>query len=95
MKQHIVRIGVGLAITLFFVVHAAELYPTRDELKLWNQTLRAYRAPQWNQVELSLLNVQRMNPACGLYQVYADRVVDKRRNPPPPGWDGVTAFDEK
>jgi adenylate cyclase len=30
MKQHIVRIGIGLAITLFFTLHAAELYPTRD-----------------------------------------------------------------
>src|SRR3954462_9200275 len=27
MKQHIARIGIGLAITLFFVLHAAELYP--------------------------------------------------------------------
>src|SRR4051812_27483633 len=27
MKQHIVRIGIGLAITLFFVLHAAEMYP--------------------------------------------------------------------
>jgi adenylate cyclase len=68
---------------------------TLDELKLWNQTLRAYRAQQWDQVEVSLLNLQRMNPSCGLYQVYSDRVSEKRRNPPPPGWDGVTAFDEK
>jgi adenylate cyclase len=68
---------------------------TLDELKLWNQTLRAYRTQQWDQVEVSLLNLQRMNPTCGLYQVYSDRVSEKRRNPPPPGWDGVTAFDEK
>ena len=36
-----------------------------------------------------------MNPACGLYRVYAANVADKRRNPPPPDWDGVTVFDEK
>ncbi len=66
-----------------------------DELKVWNQTLRAYRTQQWDQVEVSLLNLQRMNPECGLYQVYVDKVSDKRRNPPPPGWDGVTAYDEK
>jgi hypothetical protein len=36
-----------------------------------------------------------MNPSCGLYQLYSDRVSEKRRNPPPPAWDGVTAFDEK
>jgi len=66
-----------------------------DELKIWSQALRAYRAQQWDQVEVSLLNLQRMSPDCGLYQVYAERVAEKRRQPPAPGWDGVTAFDEK
>jgi adenylate cyclase len=66
-----------------------------DEMKLWNQTLRLYRAQQWDQVEVGLLNLQRMNPGCGLYKVYADRVAQMRRAPPPPDWDGVTVFDEK
>jgi adenylate cyclase len=66
-----------------------------EELKIWNQTLRAYRTQQWDQVEVSLLNLQRMNPQCGLYQVYVDKVAEKRRNPPPSNWDGVTVFDEK
>ena len=68
----------------------------QDELKLWNQTLRAYRAQQWDQAEVNLLNLQRMNPDCELYQLYAERVAE---NPPQaaaaPDWDGVTAFDEK
>jgi adenylate cyclase len=68
---------------------------TYDELKLWNQALRFYRAQQWDQVEVSLLNLQRMNPACGLYQFYSERAAQMRRDPPPSGWDGVTAFDEK
>jgi adenylate cyclase len=66
-----------------------------DELKLWNQALRAYRAQQWDQVEVGLLNLQRMNPECGLYQVYVEKVAEKRRDPPPPDWDGVSVFDEK
>jgi adenylate cyclase len=67
-----------------------------DEIKLWNQTLRAYRAQQWDQVEVNLLNLQRMNPACELYsRVYAERVAEFRRTSPPAGWEGVTAFDEK
>jgi len=67
----------------------------REELKIWNQTLRAYRTQQWDQVEVGLLNLQRMSPECGLYRVYADKVADKRRQPPPPDWGGVTVFDEK
>jgi len=66
-----------------------------EEVKLWHQTLRAYRAQQWDQVEVSLLNLQRMNPACELYALYGDRVTQLRRNAPPAGWAGVTAFDEK
>lgn len=66
-----------------------------DELKVWNQTLRAYRTQQWDQAEVGLLNLQRMSPECALYQVYAEKVADKRRNPPPSDWDGVTVYDEK
>jgi len=66
-----------------------------EELRLWNQTLRAYRGRQWDQVEVSLLNLQRMNPECELYRVYANLVTDKRRLAPPQDWDGVTAFAEK
>jgi len=68
---------------------------TLDELKIWNQALRAYRAQQWDQVEVQLLNLQRMNPACGLYRAYADKVAQLRREPPPAGWDGVTVFEDK
>ncbi len=66
-----------------------------EELKLWGQTLKAYRARQWDQVELNLLNLQRMNAECYLYKHYSEEVAKHRRNPPPADWDGVTAFDEK
>ncbi len=66
-----------------------------EELKLWNQTLRDYRAQQWDRVEVNIMNLQRMYPGRGLYALYADRVAGFRRSPPPAGWDGVTAFDEK
>jgi len=66
-----------------------------DELKLWHQTIRSYRSRQWDQVEVNLLNLQRMNPGCALYELYAKEVTVKRRNPPPAEWAGVTVFDEK
>ena len=67
----------------------------QEELKLWNQALRAYRAQAWDQVEVTLLNLQRMNPECALYALYAERAAEMRRRPPPAGWEGVTVFDEK
>jgi adenylate cyclase len=67
----------------------------RRELEMWNSTLRAYRTRQWDDAETGLVSLARMNPTCGLYRAYAAIVADRRRNPPPPEWDGVTAFDEK
>jgi len=66
-----------------------------DELKLWHQTIRLYRSRQWDQVEVNLLNLHRMNPGCALYELYAKEAAGKRRTPPLAEWDGVTVFDEK
>lgn len=65
-----------------------------NALKLWQQTLRAYRSQEWDQVELQLMNLQRMNPH-PLYQLYTERVAHYRLNPPGDGWDGVTTFETK
>jgi adenylate cyclase len=67
----------------------------REELRVWNQTLRDYRAQQWDRADVSLLNLQRQYPGRELYGLYAQRVAGFRRAPPPAGWDGVTVFDEK
>ncbi len=67
----------------------------RAELGLWDETLCAWRARQWEQVEANLQELQRMNPDCELYRVYEGRTAAFRRNPPPQDWGGVTAFDEK
>jgi len=68
---------------------------TLDELKLWNQCLKHYRAQDWDQAELALLNLQRMNPECELYGAYTEFVAEHRKNPPGPGWDGVRKFETK
>ena len=67
----------------------------REELHLWSQTLRAYRAAQWDQADVNLLNLQRANPQSTLYKAFSDIVTDRRRNPPSADWDGVTVFSEK
>jgi adenylate cyclase len=75
---------------------AAVLAPERqEELRLWAQTLRAYRAAQWDQADVNLINLQRAHPNCRLYRAFSGIVADKRRNPPSADWDGITAFAEK
>jgi adenylate cyclase len=67
----------------------------KGELPLWEEALRAYRAQEWTVAEAAVLNLQRRNPGCGLYGAFLKKIQEKRLNPPPPDWDGVTAFDEK
>jgi len=65
------------------------------ELRLWEKALGDYRARRWDEAEMILRELHRMRPGEGLYALYVQRVEEKRREPPPPDWDGVTAFDEK
>jgi adenylate cyclase len=66
-----------------------------EELKLWHQCLKHYRAQDWDYAEVALLNLRRMDPSCALYGQFAERTAHLRRHPPAPGWDGVTAFQSK
>jgi adenylate cyclase len=67
----------------------------QDELSLWHQTLKQYRAQEWDIAELQLLNLQRMYPDTKLYAAFLERIARLRKNPPGPGWDGSWAFETK
>jgi adenylate cyclase len=65
------------------------------ELKTWGGFLKAYRGQNWDQADVQLLNLTRMNPKKYLYQLYADRVASMRLMPFDPSWDGATTFETK
>lgn len=67
----------------------------QEELRLWQQTLRAFRAADWDAADVGLYNLQRLAPDDGLYACYAARVAHYRTRPPGDGWDGVTTFETK
>src|SRR5262249_8928286 len=67
----------------------------QDELSLWQQALRLYRAQEWDMAELQLLNLQRRHPGRRLYAIFLERITQLRVASPGPGWDGATAFDIK
>lgn len=66
-----------------------------EEMKLFHQVLKLYRKQDWEQAELQLFNLQKMSPQAKLYQVYAERVMYFRNNPPGEDWDGVFVFKTK
>ncbi|MBE7367413.1 CHASE2 domain-containing protein [Ramlibacter pallidus] len=68
---------------------------TIEELRTWGAFLKAYRAQDWDQCDLQLLNLQRMGAKKYLYELYSERVASMRLLPFDPGWDGATNFETK
>ena len=65
------------------------------ELKTWGSALKAYRMQDWDQCDVQILNLQRMNAKKYLYQLYTERVASMRLLPFDPEWDGATNFQTK
>jgi adenylate cyclase len=59
--------------------------------------LVAYRAAEWDAADRALAQLQAAGGAglAGLCAVYAGRIAEFRKNPPPAGWDGVYVAETK
>nr|WP_295784200.1 adenylate/guanylate cyclase domain-containing protein [Rhodoferax sp.] len=68
---------------------------TSTELKTWVSFVKAYRAQNWDQADVLMLNLMRMNAKKFLYQMYSERVGSMRLLPFDPEWDGATNFETK
>jgi adenylate cyclase len=89
--------GKEQAVTIYWPVGTADglAKEQTDELKTWAMLLKAYRNQDWDQCDVQMLNMQRLNAKKFLYQVYSDRVASMRQLPIDPSWDGATNFDSK
>ena len=89
--------GKEQAVAIFWPVAPANRIgaETESELKAWATFLRAYRAQDWDQCDLLMLNLLRMNAKKYLYHLYSDRVASMRLLPFDLEWDGATNFETK
>lgn len=89
--------GKELAVAIFWpMAPAGQLSEASStELKTWVSFVRAYRAQNWDQADVLLINLMRMNANKFLYQLYAERVASMRLLPFDPEWDGATNFVTK
>jgi adenylate cyclase len=89
--------GKEQAVGIFYPVAAAGgLEKGRaEELRTWAGFLKAYRAQDWDQADLHMLNLQRLGAKKYLYDLYAERVASMRLLPFDPSWDGATNFETK
>ena len=89
--------GKDQAVTIFWPLADLSHIDTEKaaELKLWELALKAYRAQDWDQCDVQLLNLQRLNAKKYLYYLYSERVGSMRLLPFDPEWDGTTNFQTK
>lgn len=66
-----------------------------NELALYREALKLYRAQNWDLAEVQFLNLQKAHPERYLYKVYAERIEYFRAEPPGDDWDGVFTFKTK
>ena len=89
--------GKDQAVAIFFPLGALQQLEKAqvDEMKTWAALVKAYRAQDWDQCDLMLLNLQRVNAKKYLYELYSERVASMRLLPFDPAWDGATNFETK
>jgi adenylate cyclase len=89
--------GKEQAVAIFWPAGPADRLPADavSELKIWGTFIKAYRNQDWDQADVTLLNLSRMNPKKYLYQLYGERVASMRVLPFDPEWDGATNFETK
>lgn len=89
--------GKEQAVGIFYPVGPASELPREkaEELRTWAAFLKAYRAQDWDQCDLQLLNLHRLDAKKYLYELYSERVASMRLLPFDPTWDGATNFETK
>lgn len=88
--------GKDTPVTIYEPIGLADNVPkqTQDELKLYREALKLYRAKNWDLSEIQFVNLQKMSPL-EIYNIYMQRIKQFRRIPPSYNWDGVYTYKTK
>ena len=66
-----------------------------SELTSYKQALRSFRSQNWDKAEIDFFNLSQSNPERKIYQIYLDRIMHFRAEPPGEDWDGVFIHTSK
>ncbi|MCK4704064.1 MAG: adenylate/guanylate cyclase domain-containing protein, partial [Gammaproteobacteria bacterium] len=64
----------------------------RQDLKRYKHALKFYRAQHWDDAEREFFALSSVDKDRKIYQIYLDRIMQYRENPPPADWDGSFTF---
>lgn len=60
----------------------------RKDLKRFHLGIKHYRARHWDEAEREIFTLSSLDKDRRIYQIYLDRIMKYRENPPPDDWDG-------
>ena len=67
----------------------------RQDLKRYNTALKFYRAKYWDEAEREFFALSSLDKDRKIYQIYLDRIMAYRVNPPADDWDGSFTHTSK
>jgi len=67
----------------------------RMELRHFHLGLKHYRARRWDDAEQEIFTLSRADPQRKIYQIYLDRIIQFRKQPPADDWDGAYTHTSK
>lgn len=67
----------------------------RNDLARHRGALKLYRSQQWDQAEAEFFSLSQSGRPHKIYEVFIERIMYLRENPPGKNWDGAYTFDEK
>jgi adenylate cyclase len=67
----------------------------RMDLKRFHLGLKHYRAGHWDEAEREIFALGQNDPDRRIYQIYLDRIIHYRKEPPPDDWDGSFTHTSK
>ncbi|MDH5790472.1 MAG: adenylate/guanylate cyclase domain-containing protein, partial [Nitrospinota bacterium] len=67
----------------------------RQDIKRFHLGLKHYRARHWDEAEREIFALSSIDKNRKIYQIYLDRIMAYRNNPPPEDWDGSFTHTSK
>ena len=67
----------------------------RQDIKRFHLGLKHYRARHWDEAEREIFALSSIDKDRKIYQIYLDRIMAYRNNPPPEDWDGSFTHTSK
>ena len=61
---------------------------TDKDLRKYHRGLKYYRNKEWDNAEREFLELSSLDKECTIYQIYLNRILQFRENPPEGEWDG-------